>query len=80
MVQYYQQNNGINYISCTNMPKIIFDSNDTYVYSFHPNKELVWSDLGRNGKLILSAPLVNVLNFRKSFFKISTFSFVLRMI
>ena len=29
MVQYYKQNNGINYISCTNMSKIIFGSNDT---------------------------------------------------
>ena len=29
MVQYYKQNNNINYISCTNMAKIIFGNSDT---------------------------------------------------
>ena len=29
MVQYYEQNNSINYMSCTNMSKIVFGSNDT---------------------------------------------------
>ena len=29
MVQYYKQNNSINNISCTNISKIIFGSNDT---------------------------------------------------
>ena len=53
IVQYYQQNDSISYISCTNMSKMIFGSNDTQLCSFHSNKELVSSDLGRNGEFIL---------------------------
>ena len=56
IVQYYKQNNSINYISSTDVSKW-----------FHSNKELVWSDLGRNGTLIFG-PLWNVWNFRKKLF------------
>ena len=52
------------------MSKMIYGSNDTYIYSFHSNKELVWSDLGRNGKLILYGALAICMEFqeKKSFF------------
>ena len=53
------------------MSKMIFESSDTYVYNFHSNWELVWSDLGRNGKLILYVMLGKCMEFqeKKRFFK-----------
>ena len=64
MVQYYKQNNSINYISCTNMSKMVL------------------SDMASNGKLVLYGPLGKCMEFqgKKVLFKISTLSFVLRMI
>ena len=60
---------------------MIFGSNDTLVHSFHFNKELVWSQFGRNGKLILYGPLGKCMEFqeKQGFFQ-NFNTFILRII